>query len=111
MNIKEYKQIAKLIRDNETYRVYDLSKLKNLEISLTELHLNKSTKGHFHNGIDEVYIFIQGEGEMEIGEKIFKVKAGDIMLVEPGKFHKVYNKGKEDLNFWAIFEKYEGRGK
>ncbi len=111
MDIKKYKQLAKLIRDNEIYKVYDLSELEDLEISLTELHSNKSTKGHSHDEVDEVYVFIQGEGEMEIGEKIIKVKAGDMVPVKAGKFHRVHNKGKENLNFWAIFEKYEGRGR
>jgi len=111
MDIKKYKQLAKLIRDNEIYKVYDLPELEDIEVSLTELHPNKSTKGHSHNDIDEVYIFIQGKGEMEIAQKTIKVKAGDVVPVEEGKFHRVHNKGKEDLKFWAIFEKYEGRGR
>lgn len=111
MNIKEYKQLAKLIRDNEIYKVYDLSLLKNLEVSLTELYPNKSTKGHFHNEADEVYVFFQGEGEMELGKEKIKITAGDIVPVKKGEFHRIHNKGENNLNFWAIFEKYKGRGK
>lgn len=111
MDIKEYKQLAKLIRDNEIYKVYDLAELKDLNLSLTELYPQKSTTGHSHEGADEVHVFIDGEGMMEIGQKTLNVKAGDLALVPSGDFHKVHNKGEGVLSFWTIFEKYEGRGK
>lgn len=111
MNIRKYKRLAKLIRDNEIYKVYDLSELKDIEISLTELLPYKSTTGHSHDEVDEVYIFINGEGTMEVGKKTIKVKSGDIVPIKAGAFHRVHNKGGKKLNFWAIFEKYKGRGK
>ncbi len=111
MDIEEYKQLANLIRDNEIYKVYDLSTLDHLTLSLTELNAQKSTTGHSHIEADEVYTFISGEGSMEIGKKTIKVKAGDVVLVPRGDFHKVYNQGENTLSFWTIFEKYEGRGK
>lgn len=111
MNIEEYKQQAKLIRDNEIYKVYDLSELKNLSTSLTELYPQKSTTGHSHDNADEVYIFIDGEGMIEVGKQSFKVKGGDIILVPRGDFHKVHNQKEKNLVFLNVFEKYEGRGK
>lgn len=111
MDISEYKQSANLIRDNEVYKVFDLASLKHLNVSLTELYPEKSTGGHSHDNADEVYIFIEGEGTIEIGDNIFPVKTGDLILVPSGNFHKVHNKGNKNLSFWAIFEKYEGRGK
>lgn len=110
MNIREYKQLANLIRDNEIYKVYDLSELSNLTLSLTELNPQKSTTGHSHDNADEVYVFINGSGSMEIGEKTLEVKGGDVALVPRGNFHKVHNKGEEIFSFWTVFEKYEGRG-
>lgn len=111
MNIEEYKKVANLLRDNEIYKVYDLSELKDLTLSLTELYPQKSTTGHSHDTSDEVYIFIGGEGMIEVGKQNFKIKGGDVILVPRGDFHKVHNQGKETLSFWTIFEKYEGRGK
>ena len=111
MTIEQYKQLAKLIRDNDIYRVYDLPDLEHLNISLTELYPQKSTTGHSHDNADEVYVFISGEGTMEVGQKTLNIKGGDIALVPRGDFHKVHNKGEKILSFWTIFEKYEGRGK
>ena len=111
MDILEYKERAELIRDNETYKVYDLYTLKDLSLTLTELNPGKETYGHAHKEADEVYVFIDGEGRMEIGEDKIPVKAGSVGAVPGGKFHKVFNEGKGILSFWSIFEKYEGRGK
>lgn len=111
MDIIEYKQLAKLIRDNEIYKVYDLPELERLNVSLTELNPQKSTIGHSHSDAEEIYIFIDGKGIMEVGEKTIKVKTDDIVLVKAGDFHRVHNKTKKILKFWTIFEKYEGRGK
>jgi mannose-6-phosphate isomerase-like protein (cupin superfamily) len=126
MDIKEYKKLAKLIRDNEIYKVYDLPLLRNLTVSLTELNPRKSTTGHSHLEADEVYIFIKGRGVMKVDGKMLAIKSGDIILVPAGDFHKVYNKtptprgdrgpdqsvgSEKKLSFWTIFEKYKGRGK
>jgi len=111
MDIGKYKQLAKLIKDNEVYKVYDLPELEDLEISLTELNPHKSTIGHSHAAADEVYLFIKGEGTMENGSQSIDVRAGDVAPVKKGDFHRVHNKGEGILSFWAIFEKYEGRGK
>lgn len=111
MNIRKYKRLAKLIRDNEVYKVYDLPGLEDIETSLTELRPHKSTTGHSHDEVDEVYIFINGEGTMEVGKRTIKVKSGDIVPVKAGDFHQVHNQEKKILSFWAIFEKYKGRGK
>mgnify|MGYP001619033223 CR=1 FL=1 len=111
MELKQYKEQAKLIRDNETYKVYDLTALKDLILSLTELNPGKETGGHSHQEADEVYVFINGQGRMEIDGEGFSVKGGDVAAVPGGKFHKVFNEGKGVLSFWSIFEKYAGRDK
>ena len=111
MDIKQYKEQAKLIRDNETYKVYDLLTLKDLNLSLTELNPGKETAGHSHKEADEVYVFIDGKGRIEVGEERIAVKESDVVAIPGGKFHKVFNEGESILSFWSIFEKYEGRDK
>ena len=109
MDIREYKKISNLIRDNDIYKVYDLPALQNLNLSLTELYEGKSTTGHSHADADEVYIFISGSGSIDIDTDNEKVKGGDVVLVHRGKFHKIHNEGSETLNFWSVFEKYGDR--
>src|SRR3989344_3650094 len=111
MNIGEYNQLPALIRVTVALKVFDLLHLTKQNVSLPKLLIHNSTSGHAHDAADEVYFFIDGVGTIEIDGEKFKVKPGDMITVPGGKFHKVYNEGDKDLNFWTVFEKYEGRGK
>lgn len=113
MNIpyKEFPKKVKPVRDNDTYSVHDLDFLKNMNVSMTVLHPARETGGHSHDIAEEVYVFLEGEGVMQLGNERFDVNAGDITLVPAKSFHKVFNTGKKDLIFLCVFEKYEGRGK
>lgn len=106
--IKKFTKIAKLIRCNETYSVYDY-KMEHLLVSMTVLHTNKCTTGHSHKNQEEVYIFIKGKGRMQLGKKRINVKKDDIITIKKGSLHKIFNKTNRDLVFLSIFEKYKGR--
>ena len=82
---------SRTVKQDERYVVTDNDTLKKLITSTTELNPSYSTTGHSHSGQEEVYIFRQGQGEMEINDKRFKVKAGDIIFIEDGDFHRVHN--------------------
>ena len=108
---EEFPKKVKAIRDNDTYSVHDLDFLRNINVSMTVLHPARETGGHSHEKEEEVYVFFQGSGMMQLGDERFDVKKDDIILIPSRKFHKVFNTGKEDLVFLCIFEKYAGRGK
>lgn len=95
---------GKVIKDNATYLLKDNAFGNNLVLSSTFLRANQQTNGHTHKGQEEVYMFIDGEGEMEIDQKRFDVKAGDVVCIEDGEFHKVYNTGHLGLYFVCVFD-------
>ncbi len=96
---------SKLVKDNSTYKVIDNTKLNGLVVSKTILHPLKETGGHAHKGQEEVYQFIFGFGEMEVGESRYNVSTGDIILIPDGMFHKVWNTSSvEDLVFVCVFD-------
>ena len=97
------------VKENETYTVTDIKKLENLVVSMTVLHPGKNTSGHSHEDAEEVYFFRKGRGIMQLNESNFDVSGGDIILIPKGSFHKVFNKGKDDLVFVCVFEKYGER--
>lgn len=101
-----HKQGLTPIRETEVYTVTDNNYLKNLTTSETILHPQKCTSGHSHDGLDEVYIFTKGVGTIQIDEEFIEVKAGSVIHVNGGEFHKVYNNSDKDLTFIAIFQKY-----
>ena len=95
---------GEIIKDNETYLLRDNTKLNNLILSSTTLHPRKETRGHSHEGKEEVYYFIKGEGTMVLRYDIFEVKAGDVVMIPDGAFHQVQNPTDEDLYFVCVFE-------
>jgi len=108
-SITEFTKKAKLVKESDRYKVYDLA-LENLVLSMTILHEGKSTTGHSHDDTEEIYLFISGDGKMELNNENHDVVTGNIITVPRGVFHRVYNTGDSDLTFIAIFEKYPGRG-
>jgi len=103
----EFEQIVEKTKSNDTYDIYDL-KTEHLVLSMTVLHPGKETRGHDHAEVDEIYFCISGSGEIQLGEEKQSFKAGDIVTISPGLFHKVFNTSDlEDLKLVCVFEKYE----
>ena len=94
-----------IIKDDDTYLLKDNKTLKNLVLSSTGLKPSKSTRGHKHEGQEEVYYIISGSGEMELDDKRFPIQGGDVVLIEDGVFHRVHNKSKShSLYFVCVFD-------
>ena len=94
----------KIVKEDERYVVTDNDTLKKLVTSITELNPQHSTSGHSHSGQEEVYIFRSGSGEMQINERRFEVKEGDIIFIEDGDFHRVYNTSDIKMEFVCVFD-------
>jgi mannose-6-phosphate isomerase-like protein (cupin superfamily) len=94
---------GEVVKDNETYLLKDNKKLKNLVLSSTDLKPNKSTRGHKHEGQEEVYYFVEGHGDMEIDGHAFAVYPGDVVLIEDGAFHRV-RAGPNGMYFVCVFD-------
>jgi mannose-6-phosphate isomerase-like protein (cupin superfamily) len=56
----------------------------------------------YHFKRSEVWVLIQGEGELKIEDEIFKVETGDIVNVPVETKHQIKNTGTEDLIFIEI---------
>ena len=93
-----------IVKDDEKYVVKDNTILNNLVISSTDLKPGKSTSGHTHLGQEEVYHFVKGSGMMKIDEEVFPVQAGDVILIEDGKFHQVINNSEDNFYFVCVFD-------
>lgn len=94
---------GEIVKQDERYVVKDNTTLNNLIVSSTRLNPNKSTTGHKHEGQEEVYIFVKGNGRMELDDKTFDVNEGDTVLIEDGVFHRVHA-GEQELYFVCVFD-------
>jgi oxalate decarboxylase/phosphoglucose isomerase-like protein (cupin superfamily) len=98
---------GEVVKDNETYLLKDNKFLKNLVLSSTKLYRGQQTRGHRHEGQEEVYFFVSGYGKMIVGEEDsdpFTVGPGDVVLIPDGAFHRVINDGDSHMLFNCVFQ-------
>lgn len=95
---------GEVVKNNETYLLKDNKFLKNLVLSSTSLHKFQSTRGHKHEGQEEIYFFISGQGTIEIDDQEYSVSSGDIFFIPDGAFHRVHNNFDGDLYFVCVFD-------
>lgn len=97
-----------IVKQDERYVVKDNKFLNNLVVSSTDLNAKMSTGGHAHVGQEEVYNFVKGSGKMELIDTNGqhhdeKVKAGDVVLIPDGWFHRVHA-GPHGCYFVCVFD-------
>jgi len=92
-----------VVKDDSVYTLTDNTHLKDLTVSSTMLRAKQKTNGHSHEGQEEVYYFTKGSGNMQIDDKTFSVKAGDVILIDSGEFHRVFNDSDIGLHFVCVF--------
>ena len=90
------KSKAKTVVDNHIYKIIDLNLYNSrgnivFTISATTLRAGQQTSGHAHANESEVYEFVEGQGQMVLGDSTIKVGPGDYVFVEESKYHKVIN--------------------
>lgn len=95
---------GEVIKDTSVYTLQDNKFGNNLTLSSTFLRAQQKTNGHSHAGQEEVYHFISGEGEMQVDDERFPVTAGDIICIQDGEFHRVFNTGHLGLYFICVFD-------
>ncbi len=100
---------ARLVKSDDRYIICDKPLGENLVLSITILHAGKHTTGHSHP-VNEVYFFVEGQGEIELDGKRRVVRSKDVLPIKPNEFHRVYNTSDIDLVFICVFEKYGERG-
>ena len=93
-----------VIKDTDVYTLKDNTFGDNLVLSSTFLRAGQSTNGHEHKGQEEVYFFVDGTGDMEVDDNKLSVKAGDVICIEDGEFHRVHNTGHYGLYFVCVFD-------
>ena len=52
------------------------------------MHLRFSSVGRHSHSYTEVYLFCEGEVDMEIGDRRFSLRPGDVLVLPPGTAHR-----------------------
>ena len=74
-------------KDGSTIREFHHTAVQSLaEASLSP---GQRTQRHQHRATEEIYVLLEGEGEMEIDGESRRVRAGDAILIPAGAWHQI----------------------
>jgi mannose-6-phosphate isomerase-like protein (cupin superfamily) len=88
--------------DGSTIRVLlDAAAGGTREQSLAEASLpaGGSTRRHYHARTEEIYVLLEGSGEMEVEGARRRVAPGDAILIPPGAWHEIRADAGRELRF------------
>ena len=78
--------------DGSTIRVLldaALGGAANQSLAEAELAAGHATERHYHGRSEEIYVFLEGGGEMEVEGDSRDVAAGDAVLIPAGAWHRI----------------------
>ena len=74
-------------KDGSTIREYFHSDLQSL--AEASLEPGRATQRHYHAESEEIYLIVEGGGELEVDGDRREVAAGDAILIPPGAWHEL----------------------
>jgi mannose-6-phosphate isomerase-like protein (cupin superfamily) len=77
--------------DGSTIRVLLDARLgaRNQSLAEATLEPGQATKRHYHAETEEIYVVLEGEGNMEVDGERTRVAPGDAILISPGAWHQL----------------------
>lgn len=100
LDLERHGITGKLVTNSDTYRIIDYN-IEGLTVSVTTLHKGKATRGHSHPHA-EAYFF-KTPAQLRLGHTHYEVEAGQLLMVRPKQFHRVYAVHGEAV-FVCVFE-------
>lgn len=77
-------------------------KSKLMMLNLAKVPIGKTHIAHSHETMEEIFYFLEGEGEVEINGEKSKVKTGDRIIVPSKHVHVIRNTGQSELKFIGL---------
>ena len=88
-------------KDGSTIRVLLDARLGgtvNQSLAEASLAPGQATQRHYHARSEELYVLLEGEGELEVDGERASVGPGDAILIPPGAWHQI-RAGGEGVRF------------
>jgi mannose-6-phosphate isomerase-like protein (cupin superfamily) len=88
--------------DGSTIRVLldsRLGRAENQSLAEATLEPGQATQRHYHARTEEIYVLLEGSGEIEVAGERARVTRGDAILIPPGARHQLAADAKGDLRF------------
>ena len=75
---------------------------KLMMVNLARVLVGKVHPAHIHRTMEEIFYFLEGEGEVILDGEVESVRSGDRIIVPAGVSHEIRNTGKIELKFIGI---------
>jgi mannose-6-phosphate isomerase-like protein (cupin superfamily) len=72
---------------------------RNQSLAEAWLEPGQATERHYHARTEELYVLLEGGGEMEVEGERARVGPGDAILIPPGAWHQIRASAGEPLRF------------
>ena len=89
--------------DNSMRRIKVVLSSKNMKVHVGIFPGKQSSSKHSHETSEEVVYVIKGEGEVTLGDKVYKIGPNTLVFAPPGVPHQYRNTGEEELMLIAIY--------
>jgi mannose-6-phosphate isomerase-like protein (cupin superfamily) len=76
-----------ITKDGSTIREYFHTGAQSL--AEAQLAAGESTQRHYHARSEEIYLIVEGAGELEVAGDVREVGSGDAILIRPGSLHRL----------------------
>jgi mannose-6-phosphate isomerase-like protein (cupin superfamily) len=76
-----------ITRDGSMIREYFHTDAQSL--AEAQLAAGESTRRHYHARSEEIYLIVEGAGELEVDGDVREVGSGDAILIRPGSRHRL----------------------
>ena len=86
------KILVSVANDNSSY----------LDLRMSSYAPKAYVQRHVHDAKEQVYLFVEGEGLLEIGDERKVVRPQSFVFLPPGVPHALYNTGTVNLVFYVI---------
>jgi mannose-6-phosphate isomerase-like protein (cupin superfamily) len=94
--------VLELARRNEDFRRV-LFTTDRSQLVLMSIKLGEEIGEEVHDGIDQVLIFVEGEGEAILAGESRPVRAGSVVVVPSGTRHNFITRGDVSLKLYTVY--------
>lgn len=94
--------VVGLARQNENFRRV-LFTTERSQLVLMSIPAGEEIGEETHEGIDQVLMFVEGEGEAVLNGERRAVRAGSVVVVPAGTLHNFITKGDAPLKLYTVY--------
>lgn len=94
--------IIELAKQNENFRQV-IKTGKHSQVVLMKLLPGEDIGNEVHDNVDQILVFVHGNGHAKIDEEEFDFKAGDMAFVDAGIWHNFTNTGDQPLKLYTVY--------